>query len=358
MLKEPNKLYNITIQRCNVRKYKKMGFQCVVGDIISVSIQNLIELGSILKIDIICDICNKEFTRQARQIRVRDTGDKCCHGCVNRLLNLKDPSLSHLSVKERKDLSDIKKYDQVGLSKKDKIKHTNLKKFGVENPFQSNDIKEKIKQTHLIKYGTEHACQSEIVKNKIKHTNLKKFGVENAYQAEEVKENIKKTKLERYDNEYFNNVEKRIQTNLENYGVGHSFQREDIKEIIRITNKEYKKSPEFFEFRRQLRETNFWGEYRTDRTDWVNYKYLVWMHTKRNNLSSLDNYNKRSLAGTEGGYQLDHKISIKFGFDNNICPSVIGNINNIEFIPWKENIKKSNNCSILLIELLNQIKDY
>ena len=33
---------------------------------------------------------------------------------------------------------------------------TNLKKFGVKNPFQSEDVKNKIKQTNLKRYGVDH----------------------------------------------------------------------------------------------------------------------------------------------------------------------------------------------------------
>jgi len=60
-------------------------------------------------------------------------------------------------------------------------KQTNLKKFGVENTFQSKEIKEKIKQTNLKKRGVEYASQSEEVKEKIKQTNLDRRGVENPF---------------------------------------------------------------------------------------------------------------------------------------------------------------------------------
>ena len=43
----------------------------------------------------------------------------------------------------------------------DKKKQTCLNKYGVENPFQNNQIKEKIKQTNIIKYGVEHPSQNE-----------------------------------------------------------------------------------------------------------------------------------------------------------------------------------------------------
>ncbi len=47
------------------------------------------------------------------------------------------------------------------LDKKNKIKQTNLERYGVENPFQSESIKSKIKQTNLEEYGVEGYTQSQ-----------------------------------------------------------------------------------------------------------------------------------------------------------------------------------------------------
>lgn len=48
----------------------------------------------------------------------------------------------------------------------------------------------------------------------------------------------------------------------------------------------------------------------------------------------------RTLCGVEGGYQLDHKISIKYGFDNNLTVDELANISNLEILPWKNNRNK------------------
>lgn len=57
------------------------------------------------------------------------------------------------------------------------------------------------------------------------------------------------------------------------------------------------------------------------------------------NLINPDNL-PRTLCGIEDGYQLDHKISIKWGFLHGVNPKVIGNISNLQMIPWNENRKK------------------
>ena len=48
----------------------------------------------------------------------------------------------------------------------------------------------------------------------------------------------------------------------------------------------------------------------------------------------------KTLCGVEGGWQLDHIISIKYGFENNIDPVIISSIENLQMLPWLDNVKK------------------
>jgi len=48
----------------------------------------------------------------------------------------------------------------------------------------------------------------------------------------------------------------------------------------------------------------------------------------------------RTVAGVEDGYQLDHIIPVRYGFDNNIPPEEIARLENLRMIPWKENVQK------------------
>ena len=83
-------------------------------------------------------------------------------------------------------------------------------------------------------------------------------------------------------------------------------------------------------------------EYLLRRPKFFTYKSNVMSITRRQNLRLLDHYDKpRTLAGESGGYQLDHIITIKDGFSNNINPHIIGNIRNLRFITWEENLKKN-----------------
>lgn len=48
------------------------------------------------------------------------------------------------------------------------VKETNLKKYGVECAFQSEEIKEKARQTNLDRYGVENVSQSSVIQELIK----------------------------------------------------------------------------------------------------------------------------------------------------------------------------------------------
>lgn len=49
---------------------------------------------------------------------------------------------------------------------------------------------------------------------------------------------------------------------------------------------------------------------------------------------------KRTVCGVPNGYQLDHIISVKFGFDNNLSPEEISKKDNLQMLSWKENRDK------------------
>jgi hypothetical protein len=78
-------------------------------------------------------------------------------------------------------------------------------------------------------------------------------------------------------------------------------------------------------------------------------------HTRQQPLETLLNFKKRGMSGIDGAYQIDHKLSINFGFLNSIPPYIIGNINNLEMLPWKDNIIKRDKCSMTFNELIDKI---
>ena len=125
---------------------------------------------------------------------------------------------------------------------KEKIKATNLEQYGVEKPCQSSEIKEKIKATNIKRYGFENPFQSPEMKDKIKATNIKRYGFENPFQSPEMKDKIKATNLQRYGVEYpmqsMDIQDKRKTANLERHGVEYPWQSADVQDKMKATNLE------------------------------------------------------------------------------------------------------------------------
>ena len=95
--------------------------------------------------------------------------------------------------------------------KQEKIKQTNLKTFGVENPFQSEKIRKKQKNTCLEKYGVEFPQKLEDIKNKTKQTKFKKYGNKNFYNEKKHKEsNINKYGVENSQQKHYSKETKEI----------------------------------------------------------------------------------------------------------------------------------------------------
>lgn len=97
------------------------------------------------------------------------------------------------TVSKKAKKSNIDRHGGVGFSSKkinEKIKQTNLARYGVENPTQSEIIKEKTKQNNLKKYGVEYFVQSNVFKEKYKNSCMKKYGVDNSSKNPEIKKKI------------------------------------------------------------------------------------------------------------------------------------------------------------------------
>jgi hypothetical protein len=104
-------------------------------------------------------------------------------------------------------------------------------------------------------------------------------------------------------------------------------------------------------------EPSPWPESKVESNEkrlWKAYKKLAWEITNAQNLSKLKNYNKRAFKG----YHLDHKVSIWYGFKNNLDPKLIGNISNLEFISCAENERKGRKCNFKNAKCLQAVLFY
>lgn len=125
---------------------------------------------------------------------------------------------------------------------KDKIKKTNLDRYGVQSILQSPLFRDEFKKTMVERYGVEYSMQSAEIREKAKNTNIERYGVENAMQSVEIQEKAKHTNIERYGVEYAamsHEVQKKtIDTNLQKYGHNWGVQSEIVKNKIKNTNME------------------------------------------------------------------------------------------------------------------------
>jgi hypothetical protein len=101
-----------------------------------------------------------------------------------------------------------------------------------------------------------------------------------------------------------------------------------------------------------------------EKCDIVRYRYLASFRINALNIRKVKGFHLLESLGwydrdfNPGGVVKDHRVSIKYGFDNNVDPELIGHLANCEFLPVKANLAKSSSCSLTLKELRNEINGW
>ena len=79
-----------------------------------------------------------------------------------------------------------------------------------------------------------------------------------------------------------------------------------------------------------------------ERHDWQAYKSKVARYTRLTYLQYKDRLNPDNLmiawAGVKDAYHIDHIVPKKVGFDVGIPPELISHIDNLQLLPWTENL--------------------
>ena len=100
-------------------------------------------------------------------------------------------------------------------------------------------IEEKMKQSNLKKYGVPYPNQSTLIKEKRLQTVKNKYGVENIFQLQEIKEKIRKNSIEKYGTDIPSKSEevknKAVKTNLEKFGVRYSLQNKEVRDKVKAS---------------------------------------------------------------------------------------------------------------------------
>jgi hypothetical protein len=210
----------IRVNSTGLKHYIEKGYNVKVGEEIIINTNDLTK-SSMYKVRVKCDVCGLEkeliYNKYLKNIEKYDL-----YTCSNKC--------AHIKNKKTK----LEKYGVENYYNSEKSKETWLKNYGVDNPFKSIEIKEKIKKSNLKKYGFESANSSEIVKNNKKISSIKKYNVDNYFKTDEYKE-----KMIKYynDPEYQKNRQKTFSnTCLMRYGVQHTSKIEEVKNRIKISN--------------------------------------------------------------------------------------------------------------------------
>lgn len=228
-----------------------------------------------------------------------------------------------LSVPYKRYIKYTEVYNKYSCSKKEcsnqKIKDVCVTKYGVENPFQAEFVKEKSKKTFNEKYGVDHQMKIQEVKDKIKKTCIERYGVDHPAKSDKIKKSVIENNLKKYNVEYLTKLPFE-QERRKNTRIKKGLQLPDCMvtpyELYRrkVDNISDKLKPILIE--------------KWDGCDYYDKEYIK------------DNFN---LNPNDKNYPtLDHKISVHYGFLNNIDVEIIANIDNLCFTKNKLNAQKRN----------------
>jgi len=262
----------IKVNNRAMKYYRNKGYICNVGDILEIKVEDLTK-GSLYKIGVKCDLCGKEklLRYDVYCKNIHNDGYYACRG-----------KCGHI-----------------------KAIATNLNKYGVKNCSYIKENIEKANKTKLNKQESDPLLSS-IIKEKRKNTVLKRYGSENPIQVVEFFEKMKATTLKNHGVEYIaqnpNFVKKAKQTKIKN---GNQMPDE-------------LKTP--FELYRAKVDNLTHNLKNILYENWDGYDYYDNEYIK-NNLQ-LKYTNK--LYPT-----IDHKISVYYGFNNNISIEEIGSLSNL-----------------------------
>ena len=147
-------------------------------------------------------------------------------------------------IRDKVKKTNIKKFGHEWATKSDdvkkKLKDIFIENLGVDNPSKVKEIRDKAKQTMIERFGVEHAMHSEDIKDKFKKFFIEKWGVDNPSKVEEIRDKAKQTMIERFGVEYALKSEELLskskRTMLERWGVDSPLKSKEILDKIRTNN--------------------------------------------------------------------------------------------------------------------------
>lgn len=195
--------------------------------------------------ELVIDIENKENYNSLlkEKVTIQDSTSISftCQKCNQKIIiksfyNWKRRSGVFICGKCKKEITQIEKYGSVENFYKERqkiVENNNLKRYGVKNVFQLNDVKEKSKQTSLKRYGCEAPQSSDTVKQHQKETWQKTLGVDNPFVSKECREKAEQTNIEKYGAKNIlcvKSFQNKIQQTYEEKYGGHPMKTKECKE--------------------------------------------------------------------------------------------------------------------------------
>jgi transposase-like protein/predicted transcriptional regulator len=303
-----------------------------------------------------CPICNNQqsYTTE-KNFKLSIKENWVCNKCsithqkknytdevINNIVKLYFEGVSYSKISillkiKRDNVKNILKEKNIWIENRDKLK----KEF---NDVEINDIITKYNEGFsLEKIGKIYNVSKTPIKNIIKNEGLLREG-----RSDGVKIDLSNEQIEKINNLYLNEYK-----NSSDIGQELNLSKSFIDKYLKLSNIRRTKSEGVsVGLVRRYRDISY-GEFLKIENNFKKYKNDVMKITNQQPINELANYEKRGNSGVNGAFHLDHKFSILEGFKNNISPNIIGNIKNLEFIPWEENIKKRTKNSITINELLN-----
>jgi len=308
MIKEDKVLVKINLR--NSTHYKKYGYDISQKELL-VNIDELTK-SSKSRVTAICEICSSENSVTYGKYNVNknrnNKGYYSCFKCKN--LEKEKTCLDKYGVKSYSMTSEFKELDRTDWNIKEgyiKGREKIIEKYGVDSYFKTKESRE---------YNKKWMSSDEF-KEKSKIKLIEVYGVDSYSKTDRFKIDIESKKDLILD--------KIRETFIENYNIDWASKLSSVKDKIRKT-----------------KEDN--GTVIPDELlcDWSIYKRKVRNITNSNKKDLYENWNGNDYYDNEliKGYlshtsthrfypTIDHKISVYFGFMNNISPEEIGSLDNL-----------------------------
>lgn len=161
----------------NVSRYKNLGYEISYHEYTYVKVEDLPK-NSKIKVDVICDYCNKEFKKcWCNYIRGKNSIDKdacsnCCGKKNSEIWNIRYDNDHNVydSINKKREATTIERYGCKNVSQvkefANKREETNIMKYGCKNPYQNIEVQNKMRQTMVEKYGVQYAMQNQDILRK------------------------------------------------------------------------------------------------------------------------------------------------------------------------------------------------